>query len=107
MTMTAEQVAAKRGKEIFLVEKVNTDKGLRWAIVSHSNRIGHNRRIVEFFAYTPAEHERAVRIAKKFREDSERLGQKAYRQAVQSLLQRSGVHVIRCKYFDEIFSEEE
>lgn len=75
MTMTAEQVAAKRGKEIFLVEKVNTDKGLRWAIVSHSNRIGHNRRIVEFFAYTPAEHERAVRIAKKFREDSERLGQ--------------------------------
>lgn len=72
MTMTAEQVAAKRGKEIFLVEKVNTDKGLRWAIVSHSNRIGHNRRIVEFFAYTPAEHERAVRIAKKFREDAEK-----------------------------------
>lgn len=68
MRQTAADIAQKRGKELFLVETIRTPKGRKYAVVSHREKIGQDKRIIEMFDHTPAERERATRIAKQFRE---------------------------------------
>lgn len=70
MTLTAADISQKRGKEIFLVETVKTPKGKKYAIVSHREKIGQDKRIIEMFDYTSLGREKATRIAKQFREDA-------------------------------------
>ncbi len=70
MSNAAARIAAKRGRELFTVETITTPQGLKYALISHRQKFGRDKRTIEIFDHTPAELERAKRIAKKYREDS-------------------------------------
>lgn len=78
MSKAAARISKKRGKELFSVETVNTPRGKRYAIVSHREIFGQDKRILRpsdpsiptFFEYTPEGLEMAKRKAKQIREDA-------------------------------------
>lgn len=71
MSTTAARISNKRGNELFTVDTINTPRGKRYALVSHREKIGQDKRTIQQFEFTPFGLERAKRIAKKFREDAE------------------------------------